>query len=60
MLTMHSFIYCVGSCPGERKKEIGKFVQASVAHLDGANGREILGTVSLTSFLDDLTQSHST
>lgn len=55
MLMMHSLIESV-HVRGREKR----VVQASVAHLDGANGREILGTDSLTSFPDDLTQSHST
>lgn len=35
----------------------GQNVQATVAHLDGANGREILGTVSAILFPNNLTLS---
>lgn len=54
---MHSFIH---SGPAETSVGGERDVQATVAHLDGANGREILGTVSLAPavvFLDDLTLS---
>lgn len=52
---IYSFTESVHVRGGERRA-----VQATVAHLDGANGRKNLGTVSLTLFPDDLTQSHST